>query len=88
VLWDTRSPENAKEGGGKADLDTFIRLKNMSQKPMALAGGITPETLENVAGYAFPEIVDIMTGVEERPGVKEEKKLKTVMSSRYFAGWR
>ncbi len=86
VLWDTRSPDNARAGGGDVDLQTFVRLRNMSRKPMVLAGGITAETVEDAAGYACPEIVDIMTGVEVSPGIKDPEKLKRVTASRYFKG--
>lgn len=74
LLFDPRTPDNAANGG-LADISAFLRLKQAASCPVILAGGINPE---NIAGFICkvrPEIIDLMTGVEQSPGIKDEAKV-------------
>jgi phosphoribosylanthranilate isomerase len=42
---------------------------------MVLAGGLTPETVSEALAIVRPEIVDVSSGVERLPGVKDLDKI-------------
>lgn len=43
--------------------------------PLILAGGLTPENVGRALSDARPDAVDVSSGVERRPGMKEAKKV-------------
>ena len=42
---------------------------------MVLAGGLTPESVSDALALVRPEIVDVSSGVERRPGKKDPDKI-------------
>jgi len=74
LLFDPRTPDNAVHGGA-ADLAVFARLQRAVSCPVILAGGITPANVADMVRQARPRIIDLMTGVEPRPGMKDEAKV-------------
>ncbi len=46
-----------------------------------LAGGLTPENVTEAIQYARPFAVDVASGVESEPGVKDPKKLKAFIGA-------
>jgi len=75
LLYDPRNPEAAHEGG-RADVSAYLKLKKAVKCPVIFAGGITPCNVAELISQATPPIIDIMTGVEKTPGVKDEEKVK------------
>ena len=45
--------------------------------PVLLAGGLTPENVKEAIRSLHPYAVDVATGVEESPGIKNEKLIRT-----------
>lgn len=43
--------------------------------PMFLAGGLTPDTVRSAASVVSPDAVDVSSGVEQIPGIKDHDKL-------------
>ena len=78
LLFDPRTPTNAAQGGA-ADLAVFARLQGATSCPVILAGGITPANAAAIVQQAQPQIIDLMTGVELRPGIKDESKVIALM---------
>ncbi|MCL2099740.1 MAG: phosphoribosylanthranilate isomerase [Oscillospiraceae bacterium] len=81
LLFDPRTPENAAAGGGGADISVYTKLKAAADRPVILAGGITPENAAELVCKSGACIIDLMTGVESRPGVKDEKKVKSLFKA-------
>lgn len=42
---------------------------------MVLAGGLTPETVAEALNFIRPDIVDVSSGVEAQPGIKDHAKI-------------
>jgi phosphoribosylanthranilate isomerase len=73
ILLDTH--DAALPGGtGKAfDWTQARRVGELT--PFILAGGLTPENVESALEAAQPEAIDVSSGVESAPGVKDRKKI-------------
>jgi phosphoribosylanthranilate isomerase len=66
-------------GGSGISLDLAIAREaraRLAGHPMALAGGLTPDTVTEALAVIRPEIVDVSSGVERRPGVKDPNKIR------------
>jgi phosphoribosylanthranilate isomerase len=76
VLVEPRSP--AGLGGTGVSLTVALAQAaraRLTGHPMVLAGGLTPETVAEAITKVHPEIVDVSSGVELRPGLKDHTKI-------------
>ena len=71
LLVDPRTPADA-ERGGAADLGAYRAVRARVTCPVILAGGITPDNVATLVRATEAPVIDIMTGVESAPGVKDE----------------
>ncbi|QJB58335.1 phosphoribosylanthranilate isomerase [Pseudodesulfovibrio sp. zrk46] len=70
----------AKQGGTGQTIN-FDILKDLNiQTPWFLAGGIGPHNIEEVLKFNPPGL-DINSGVEKEPGIKDETKLRAVFDA-------
>jgi phosphoribosylanthranilate isomerase len=74
VLFDPRTPDNA-EHSGTADLSVYQKLQRAVSCPLILAGGVTPENVTEIVRQTKAQMIDLMTGVETCPGIKDEAKV-------------
>jgi phosphoribosylanthranilate isomerase len=49
--------------------------ERLTGHPMFLAGGLTPDSVGDAVRAARPEAVDVSSGVEQIPGVKDHDRL-------------
>lgn len=69
VLFDT--------GGGTGRTFDWTALKNHKPaKPFFLAGGITPDNVARAIDVARPFAIDLASGVESAPGIKDHHKMR------------
>jgi phosphoribosylanthranilate isomerase len=71
-------------GGAGVPLELAVAREargRLAGHPMALAGGLTPDTVAEALALVRPEIVDVSSGVESRPGVKDHNKILRFMEA-------
>jgi len=65
-------------GGTGVPLELAVAREAKSRlggHPMALAGGLTPDTVAEALAVVRPDIVDVSSGVERSPGAKDHNKI-------------
>ena len=72
--------EGIPGGTGKQIPESLLREK-AGDIPLWLAGGINPENVADLVAKFSPELVDISSGVEDAPGIKNAEKLKALFAS-------
>jgi phosphoribosylanthranilate isomerase len=70
-----------KRGGTGRTFDWEIARKAKSHGRIFLAGGITPENVEEAIRAARPYAVDVCSGVEATPGKKHLARMKALLSA-------
>jgi len=71
VLVEPRVPHALGGAGVSLDLELGRQARSRLVGPMALAGGLTPDNVGEALVQVRPEIVDVSSGVERRPGIKD-----------------
>lgn len=66
--------EGIPGGSGQRIPEELLREK-AGETPFWLAGGITPENIGDICTKFSPELVDVSSGVEDAPGVKNTEKM-------------
>lgn len=73
VLLDAKV-EGIPGGSGQRIPEELLREK-AGETPFWLAGGITPENIADIVAKFSPELVDVSSGVEDAPGIKNVEKM-------------
>ena len=81
LLFDAK-PKNAKLPGGTGEsFDWNILADRTFSKPWMLAGGINEENVTEALSILHPNAVDISSGVESSPGIKDPDKIKAFIKA-------
>lgn len=68
--------------GGNALSWNWSAAQGFSNRyPMVLAGGLTPENVSEAVAAAQPDAVDVSSGVESRPGLKNIDRVRTFIDA-------
>ena len=70
--------EGIPGGTGKTIPENLLREK-AGDIPLWLAGGITPENVGTICEKFHPELIDVSSGVEDAPGIKDPEKLRSLL---------
>lgn len=79
ILFDAAPPadrENALPGGNAVSFDWSYLKGRSYPKPWMLAGGLTVENLAQAVELSGAAALDVSSGVEDRPGVKNPDKIR------------
>jgi phosphoribosylanthranilate isomerase len=68
-------------GGTGRTFDWDLVAGRRSKIPMILAGGLTPENVAEAIEIAHPFAVDVASGVESEPGIKDPEKLRALFEA-------
>ena len=74
VLLDAKV-EGIPGGTGKTIPESLLREK-ASGLPLWLAGGIKPENVATICEKFHPELIDVSSGIEDAPGIKNHDKMR------------
>ena len=72
--------EGALPGGTGASFAWELAAQAKPYGPLILAGGLTPENVETAIRQVCPYGVDVSTGVERAPGLKDHAKVRTFIA--------
>ena len=72
--------EGTPGGTGKTIPENLLREK-AGELPLWLAGGITPENVCGIVEKFLPELVDVSSGVEDAPGIKNAEKISALFDA-------
>jgi phosphoribosylanthranilate isomerase len=86
-LLDTAVPGQLGGSGQRFDWELAVRAKAMG-RPIVLAGGLTPENVHEAMQQVQPYAVDVSSGVETAPGIKDPAKMRAfVTAAKGMAAW-
>jgi phosphoribosylanthranilate isomerase len=76
ILFDAKAPKDATRPGGHGQTFDWSLLANVKRtKPVMLSGGINPDNVAQAIATVRPDAVDVSSGVESSPGVKDREKI-------------
>jgi phosphoribosylanthranilate isomerase len=81
VLLDAYSEAAYGGTGERVDWDIAAEFASSCPKPVILAGGLTPDNVAEAIELVQPYAVDVSSGVEAAPGVKDPAKLKDFLQA-------
>jgi len=67
------------ESGGTGETFDWASVASVV-KPIILAGGLTPSNVKQAVSIVQPFAVDVSSGVESAPGIKDKEKIAAFMS--------
>jgi phosphoribosylanthranilate isomerase len=73
--------------GKKIDWDFAAEVVRISTKPVILAGGLTAENVAEAIQRVRPYAVDVCSGVEAEPGIKDHAKLREFVAGALGGGY-
>ena len=82
ILYDAKPPKGeAVRGGHGIAIDWKIIADAPTPKIFAVAGGLTPENVSQAMTATRAPILDVSSGVESGPGIKDHLKISAFMSA-------
>jgi len=84
LMFDAKPPKsmaNALPGGNAISFDWTLLSGRRFQRPWLLAGGLTPDNLIEAVRFSGAPMVDVSSGVEDRPGEKNVSKIKAFLDA-------
>ena len=76
ILLDTYHHDKLGGSGETFNWDMAARAKALTDRPIILAGGLTPENVQAALEAVRPYGVDVSSGVEASPRVKDHAKIR------------
>ncbi len=73
--------ERVQRGGTGITADWAAAAVLARQRPIVLAGGITPENVGDAVLTVQPFGIDVSSGVEDAPGIKNPEKLRALFEA-------
>jgi len=75
ILYDARTPEGMMPGGMGLRFDWTLLDGFAHPQRWALSGGIDADNVERAAGITGARLIDVSSGVETSPGIKDVDKI-------------
>jgi phosphoribosylanthranilate isomerase len=85
LMFDAKPPKGAERPGGHgAAFDWKILAGRSFAKPWFLAGGLDPENVARAIELSGAQLVDVSSGVESAPGVKDAARIAQFINATRF----
>jgi len=68
-------------GGTGKTIPESLLYEKAGDLPFWLAGGITPENVAAICDKFHPELIDVSSGVEDAPGIKNAEKMNALFAA-------
>ena len=82
ILYDAKTPENAALPGGMGLRFDWKLLEGFDHPlPWALSGGLDPNNVGEAIGITGARMVDVSSGVESAPGIKDVDKIAAFLKA-------
>jgi phosphoribosylanthranilate isomerase len=82
ILFDAKAPEGAAlPGGNGAAFDWQMLAGRRFARPWFLSGGLTPENVADAVAASGAGAVDVSSGVESAPGVKDPARIAAFLDA-------
>ena len=75
------SPARWSEGEARPPIPWDLVRRAASRRPIILSGGLTPDNVGTAIRQARPFAVDVVSGVEARPGKKDPDKVRRFIAA-------
>lgn len=88
MLLDTPTPDR---GGSGVTFDWAIAMEARRRRPdrkLVLAGGLRPENVASAIGAVAPWAVDVASGVERAPGIKDTARVRAFVEAARRADYK
>lgn len=85
LMLDTKGPT----GGGTGlthNWELSAKIRDLVDRPVFLAGGLNPTNVEQAIKIVRPYGVDVATGVESKPGIKDRQLMREFIEAARRAG--
>jgi phosphoribosylanthranilate isomerase len=76
LLLDAHDP--ARRGGTGQTIDWQAARCVAARRPIVLAGGLRPENVEDAIDTVRPAAIDVSSGIEREPGVKDHARMRAL----------
>jgi phosphoribosylanthranilate isomerase len=84
VLLDAHDP--VRRGGTGRTIEWTVASAAARRRPIVLSGGLTPDNVQTAIREVRPYAIDVSSGVESSPGVKDRTKLRALFAALHSAG--
>ena len=84
LLLDVHDP--LARGGTGRTIDWAAAAELASQRKVVLAGGLKPENVADAVARVRPYGIDVSSGVERSPGIKDHQRLRALFEAVHDAG--
>ena len=83
ILFDAKAPANVRAlpGGTGIAFDWQLLRGLKIARPWMLSGGLTAQNLAEAVGLTGAKMVDVSSGVEDRPGVKSVARIQEFLAA-------
>jgi len=80
------APDPVQRGGTGRTIDWMAAAAIAARRRVLLAGGLTPDNVAGAIAQVHPFGIDVSSGVERAPGIKDHQRIKALFEAVHDAG--